>query len=140
MLDTMNTPYKIVIVEDDVMLAEIYQTLLRSHGYETQVANDGRTGVDLIKQTKPDLVLLDIMLPQLSGDQVLYEMRTDEAAKDIKVIMLTNISETEAPENLEKLNFSRYIVKANLVSNQLPEICREVIEESSDQTAGAKAL
>ena len=140
MLNVMDTKYKIVIVEDDVMLAEIYQTLLRSHGFEALVANDGRTGVELIKQQKPELVLLDIMLPQLSGDQVLYELRADETTKDIKVIMLTNISETEAPENLDKLNFSRYIVKANLVSNQLPDICKEVIEESPDQSADIKAL
>ena len=132
--------YKVVIVEDDKMLAEIYQTLLASNGFIALVANDGRTGVDLIKKELPDLVLLDLMLPELSGDQVLYEMRTNEPTKDTKVIMLTNISETEAPENLDKLNFSRYIVKANLISNQLPDICREVINQTTEDAAEFKAL
>lgn len=122
------------------MLAEIYQTLLNSNGYNALVANDGQTGSDLIMKELPDLVLLDLMLPQLSGDQVLYNIRTNADTKDTKVIMLTNISETEAPENLDTLNFSRYIVKANLVSSQLPEICREVIEETSNDSAEYKAL
>jgi len=135
-----NKTYKVVIVEDDLMLAEIYQTLLNSNGYNALVANDGQTGSDLIMKELPDLVLLDLMLPQLSGDQVLYNIRTNADTKDTKVIMLTNISETEAPENLDTLNFSRYIVKANLVSSQLPEICREVIEETSNDSAEFKAL
>ncbi len=137
----MDTPqHKIVIVEDDAMLAEIYQTLLTNAGFAVLVANDGRTGADLIKAELPDLVLLDLMLPQLSGDMVLYELRSEETTKDTKVIMLTNISETEAPENLDKLNFSRYIVKANLISNQLPDICREVIGQTPDDAAAFKAL
>lgn len=131
---------KVVIVEDDKMLAEIYQTLLNANGFNALVANDGRTGADLVKAELPDLVLLDLMLPELSGDMVLYELRTNEPTKDTKVIMLTNISETEAPENLDKLNFSRYIVKANLISNQLPDICREVLTQSPDQEADLKAL
>lgn len=135
-----NKQYKVVIVEDDVMLAEIYQTLLEASGYKALVANDGQAGSDLIMTELPDLVLLDLMLPQLSGDQVLFNIRSNEATKDTKVIMLTNISETEAPENIDKLNFSRYIVKANLISNQLPAICREVIEQTDDETAEYKAL
>jgi DNA-binding response OmpR family regulator len=135
-----NQQYKVVIVEDDKMLAEIYQTLLNANGFTALVANDGRAGADLVKAEKPDLVLLDLMLPELSGDMVLYEIRTNEDTKDTKVIMLTNISETEAPENLDKLNFSRYIVKANLISNELPNICREVISESTEESAELKAL
>lgn len=131
---------KVVIVEDDKMLAEIYQTLLSSNGFNALVANDGRTGADLIKEEQPDLVLLDLMLPELSGDMVLYEIRSDERTRATKVIMLTNISETEAPEGLDKLGFSRYIVKANLISNQLPDICNEVIAETPDQSAEAVAL
>lgn len=134
------TQPKVVIIEDDKMLAEIYQTLLAANGFNALVANDGRTGADLVKSEQPDLVLLDLMLPELSGDMVLYEIRTNEPTKDTKVIMLTNISETEAPENLDKLNFSRYIVKANLVSNELPNICREVIGQSADEDAAFKAL
>ncbi|HSX23524.1 MAG TPA: response regulator [Candidatus Saccharimonadales bacterium] len=118
---------KIILVEDDQMLAEIYQTRLQLAGYECLIANDGMTGLLLIKEHLPDLVLLDLMLPQISGDDILREMRKHDWGKDIKAIFLTNISESEAPEGLEELGFERYIVKANLANNQLAEIVAETL-------------
>ena len=118
---------KIVLVEDDVMLAEIYQTRLQMAGYECVVANDGTTGLQLVKQHMPDLALLDLMLPQMSGDEILREMRNSDWGKSIKAIFLTNISESEAPEGIKNLNFERYIVKANLKNNELAEIIAETL-------------
>jgi DNA-binding response OmpR family regulator len=118
---------KIVLVEDDKMLSEIYQTRLQLAGYQCIAAYDGANAVSIIKQEKPDLVLLDLMIPQLSGDEVLKIMRGQDWGKDIKVIILTNISEAEAPKSLDKLKFERYIVKVNLVHNQLAEIVAETL-------------
>ena len=118
---------KIVLVEDDVMLAEIYQTRLEIAGHTCKVAHDGLDGLLLIKQEQPDLVLLDIMLPQLSGDDILREMRKNDWGKDIKAVFLTNISESEAPDGLDDLHFERYIVKANLANNQLADIVNEIL-------------
>ena len=118
---------KIVLVEDDAMLAEIYQTRLQLAGYDCFVANDGLSGLSLIRQQLPDLALLDLMLPQMSGDDILREMRRSEWGKNIKAIFLTNISESEAPEGIQELNFNRYIVKANLINNQLAEIVAETL-------------
>ena len=131
---------KICVIEDDKGLAEIYQTLLTTAGFTVVVANDGAAGLKLVEDTLPDLVLLDLMLPELSGYDVLKGMRTSEWGRDIKVIMLTNISETEAPDGIEQLGFSRYIVKANLVSNKLPDICTEVISEAPQDSVEIKAL
>lgn len=130
----------ICIVEDDKSLAEIYQTLLQTAGLKAVVANDGAAGLQLIQDTMPDLVLLDLMLPQLSGYDVLKAMRESEWGKDIKVVMLTNISETEAPEGIEQLGFSHYIVKANLVSKDLPALCEEVIAEAPGDSVETRAL
>lgn len=124
---------KIVLVEDDVMLAEIYQTRLELAGHVCKVAHDGLDGLLLIKQERPDLVLLDLMLPQLSGDGILREMRKHDWGKDIKAVFLTNISESEAPDNLEELNFERYIVKANLFNNQLAEVVGEILGVGHDK-------
>lgn len=125
---------KVVLVEDDKMLAEIYQTWLLTAGHECIVANDGAMGLATINRELPDLVLLDLMLPNLSGDEILARMRASDWGKTIKAIFLTNISEAEAPEGIEKLGFERYIVKANLLSNQLPNIVSEVLG-SQPQTA-----
>ena len=119
---------KIVLVEDDAMLAEIYQTRLNLAGYNCLVANDGVTGLSMLEKELPDLALLDLLLPEMSGDEILREMRKSNWGKDIKAIFLTNISESEAPEGLEDLNFERYIVKVDLQNNQLVEIVQQTLE------------
>lgn len=119
---------KIVLVEDDQMLAEIYQTRLKLAGHECHVAHDGVSGLELIKKLIPDLALLDLMLPEMSGDNILRAMRESEWGKKIKAIFLTNISESEAPENIHQLGFERYIIKANLANNELAEIVDHTLQ------------
>ncbi len=122
---------KIVIAEDDQMLAEIYQTRLELAGHEVSVAHDGLIALNKIHEVMPDLALLDLMMPQLSGDEVLAEMRKSDWGKDIKVILLTNISKAEAPNTLDDLQFERYIVKVELSHNQLAEIVDETLATSN---------
>ncbi len=124
---------KIVLVEDDAMLAEIYQTRLKLAGYDCLVANDGMSGLLLIEKELPDLCLLDLMLPNLSGDDILRHMRATAWGKNLKAIFLTNISESEAPDDLKKLHFERYIVKANLANNQLVEIVTETLRKAKQK-------
>lgn len=119
---------KIVLAEDDQMLAEIYQTRLELDAQHTcKVAHDGMSALTLIHKEMPDLVLLDLMMPQLSGDQVLQRMRETEWGKNIKVIILTNISESEAPTSLDNLQFERYIVKVSLGHNDLVDIVNQAL-------------
>lgn len=116
----------IVLVEDDELLSEMYQAALLSEGFQCSVALDGATGLDLVDHVQPDLVLLDLMLPQMSGDEVLSRMRQSERTKDTKVIIMTNISETEAPDLLKTLDFERYIVKANTTLLEVIEIVKQL--------------
>lgn len=119
---------KIVLAEDDQMLAEIYKIRIEMAGHVCQVANDGLTALQLIQETRPDLVLLDLMMPQLSGDEVLARMRASDWGKDIKVILLTNISPSEAPLSLKELQFERYIVKVDLAHDDLATIINETLQ------------
>ncbi len=116
----------IVLVEDDALLSEMYQAALISEGFQCSVALDGTTGLDLITHTQPDLVLLDLMLPQMSGDEVLAKMRQLDRTKHTRVIIMTNISESEAPEQLKHLQFERYIVKANTSLLEVIEIIKKM--------------
>jgi len=125
---------KIVLVEDDAMLAEIYQTRLAMAGHDCVVAHDGVTGLELIKKLLPDLALLDLMLPQMSGDAILKAMRDSDWGKKIKAIFLTNISETEAPDNIQHLGFERYIVKANLSNNELADIVNDALKSTDERS------
>lgn len=118
---------KIVLVEDDQMLAELYKTRLEMAGYTCLVANEGTAGLALIEKELPNLVLLDLMLPNMSGDEILRAMRSSTWGKNIKAIFLTNISESEAPEGIQELGFEQYIIKANLINDQLAEIVRSYL-------------
>ena len=118
---------KIVVVEDDKMLAEMYQYSLQNHGYTVVLAYDGPSALTVIENELPHLILLDLMLPQMSGDQVLKHLRESVWGKDLKVIITTNISESEAPETLRELTFERYLVKANTPPSQLVQIVKQTL-------------
>lgn len=129
----------VVLVEDDALLSEMYQQALLNAGFHCSVALDGATGLDLIDHTLPDLVLLDLMLPQLSGDEVLRRMRDSERTKDTRVIIMTNISKSEAPAILDTLHFERYIVKANTTLIEVIGIVSELLGATDDSQALASA-
>lgn len=127
----------IVLVEDETLLAEMYQARLASEGYVCHIAPDGEAGWNMIKEKTPDLVLLDIMLPKMSGDEVLAKVRQDEATKHTKVIIMTNINETEAPDQIMLLGFERYIVKANYTLDQVLDVVRETLLSASPKLSTA---
>ncbi len=118
---------KVVIVEDDIPLAEMYKFKLDGAGFVCEIALDGAAGLELIKNSKPDLVLLDLMLPQMTGGDVLKHMRGSQWGKNIKVIVLTNVSEAEAPDELRKLGIERYLVKANNTPSQVIEFVNQAL-------------
>lgn len=118
---------KIAIIEDDIALADMYKLKLESAGLEVIVAYDGQSGLEMISKDTPDLVLLDLMLPQLTGSEVLAQYRKTPQGKDTKVIILTNISEYEAPDELYELNILRYMVKANYTPSQVIVVVQEAL-------------
>lgn len=118
---------KIAVVEDDQPIAKMYETKLKLAGYDVQVAHNGSSGFDLLKQFSPDLVLLDIRMPEVSGDEMLEKVRSTDWGSGILVIILTNISKDEAPSSLRLLGIERYIVKAHHTPAQVLEIVNEVL-------------
>lgn len=117
----------IVVVEDDQMLAEIYETTLVGGGHQVTLVPDGAQALTTIKDKNPDLVFLDLMIPSISGDEVLRQLRESDWGKDIKVIITTNISEAEAPDILQTLHFERYLIKANTGPSELLQIANQAI-------------
>lgn len=117
----------IAVIEDDEGLSEIYQVSLQADGFQTVYARDGKTGLDVIQKSMPDLVLLDIMMPQMSGDQVLAAMRATEWGKNIPVIISTNISEAEIPTSLRGLKYDALLIKANNSPSQIIDLIKKVL-------------
>jgi two-component system, response regulator len=121
------TPKRIVIVEDNVSLAEIYKTRLELLGYVCFIAYNGITGLYFIQKELPDLVLLDLMVPDIAGDQILLRMRGSTWGKNIPVFIISNLNEADAPAGLRDLGIEGYAVKANLSNDQIDQIVNKIL-------------
>lgn len=119
---------KIAIIEDDLAIAQMYRLKFEAEGYEAEVAENGRLGLQLCQEMKPDMILLDLMMPEMNGDEMLEKMRKTDWGKDIKVIILTNVGEQEAPEVLKKLNVTAFIVKADMTPSQVAEFVKQKLK------------
>ncbi len=123
----MKSKLKVAVIEDDVPIKELYEFKLKKEGFEVRSAEDGDIGLELVKEFKPDLILLDLLMPHKNGEDMLEELRQFDWAKDIRVIILTNISKDEAPSKLRLLNVDRYIVKAHYTPQQVVDIAKKVL-------------
>ena len=121
---------KIAIIEDDQTISQMYRMKFEADGFEVQLADNGRRGVDLVKSFRPDIVLLDLQMPEMNGDEALTEIRGNEWGKDIPVIILTNMGEEESPKSLENLQVKSYIVKADLTPSQVVSRVKETLKIS----------
>lgn len=138
-MDTDTAPKKIVIVEDNVSLADIYKTRLEIIGYKCFVAYDGVEALDMIQRELPNLVLLDLMIPKVAGDQVLERMRASDWGKDIKVYIISNLNEADAPAGLRDKGIVGYAVKANLSNDQLDQLVDNILKPAG-QTEDVSSL
>ncbi len=127
-MDESSTAKKIVIVEDNVELADIYKTRLELIGYKCLLAYDGIAALYSIQRELPDLVLLDLMVPAVAGDEVLKKMRASDWGKSIPVHIISNLNEADAPEGLRELGIEGYTVKINLENDDLDKIVDGILK------------
>jgi len=132
---------KILIIEDYAVLARMYQNKLREDGFEVEVSLDGEDGEKKIREFKPDLVLLDIMLPKKDGLDILEEMKKDPETADVDVVLLTNLG--GPPETIERglqLGAVAYLVKANYTPRQVIDLVKETLAKRAEKPALTPAL
>lgn len=122
---------RITVVEDDSAIASMYKFKLELSGFSVAVAYDGEEGLEVIEKFKPDLILLDIKMPGMCGDEMLEKLRQTEWGAPIRVVVLTNISKDEAPASLRLLNVDRYIVKAHYTPTQVIEVVQDVLGQKA---------
>lgn len=123
----MSSKPRAVVVEDDHDIQYLYKLKLEREGFDVAVASNGQEGLEIIKQFRPEIVLLDLMMPIMNGSEMLAEMRGEEWGSETRVIILTNISKDEAPQALRFLRVDRYIVKAHHTPAQVVRIVYEVL-------------
>ncbi len=125
------TPYpKIVLIEDDTFLVGMYVTKLELEHFETYVATDGAKGLTTAKQIRPDCILLDIVLPEMNGFQVLEELKRDPATRSIPVILLTNLGQKKDIDRGMALGASDYLIKAHFMPSEVVDKIKKLIRDT----------
>lgn len=119
---------KIAIVEDDQAISQMYRFKFEAEGFKVETAENGKLGLELAENMKPDIILLDLMMPEMTGDEMLIKMRKTSWGKNIKVIILTNTGEQELPEQVKSLDVSAVILKADMTPRQVAELVKETIK------------
>ncbi len=119
---------KVAIIEDDQAISQMYRIKFEAEGYEVETAANGKLGLQLSETMKPDIILLDLMMPEMNGDEMLKKLRATTWGKDVKVIILTNMGEQEIPPEVKELGVSAVILKADMTPKQVAEVVKEQLK------------
>jgi CheY-like chemotaxis protein len=117
----------ILLVEDEISLRRVLKVKLVATGYRVLEAKDGKQGLNLAIKNKPDLILLDIIMPVMDGLTMLSKLRQDKAGADIPVIMLTNLNDTEKMRTAKAGGVSDYLIKTNWTLKDLLKLIKQKI-------------
>lgn len=128
---SMSTPIKVAIIEDDTFLAGMYEQKFRLEQMNPMMAYDGEAGLELVRAQKPDIVLLDIMMPKMDGWEVLQVLRSDQATKNIPVIMLTNLGQKEDVDLALKYGANDYLIKAHFNPQEVIDRVRTLVAKQT---------
>ncbi len=126
----------VLLVEDDTTVAEVYRQRLELEGFDAQTVHDGETAIGVIRAAKPDLVLLDAMMPKISGFDVLDAVRKDPYTADTRVIMLTALSQPKDKERAENLGIDEYLVKSQVVISDVVDCVKKHLGSVSEVSEG----
>jgi len=120
---------KILIIEDDPFLSEMYAAKFIENGFEVEVSSDGKSGLAKIEDFRPDLVLLDIVLPKMDGFEMLKKVKEKEELKEIPVVLLTNLGQKNEVEKGIALGAEEYIIKAHFTPTAVVAKVNEILNK-----------
>ncbi|MCA9324725.1 response regulator [Candidatus Saccharibacteria bacterium] len=120
---------KVLLVEDDNNLREIYEARLQAEGYEIASAQDGEQALVVAKQFKPDLIISDVMMPKISGFEMLDILRNTDGLKQTRVIMLTALGQAEDKSRADSLGADRYLVKSQVTLEDIVKAAHEILDD-----------
>lgn len=125
---------QILLVEDDPFIQDIYQTALEQADFEVKIAEEGDQALRSMEQEKPDLILLDIVLPGMNGWDVLNEIKSDSDLKDVKVFVLSNLNQKDEVDKGKNLGADRYLIKAHYTPSQVVEEIKQEFNYGSNSS------
>jgi len=106
--------FKILVIEDDKLLKKIYQTKLAIEGYDAVIASNGEEGLEMAKEFKPDLILLDLLMPIKTGFEVLEDISKNKTLKSIPIIVATNLGQEADRQRISHFGVKDYIIKSDI--------------------------
>ena len=124
----LNKKYLILLAEDDEFLQRMYSIKLESSGFSVVLASDGEEAIKKTKETNPDLALVDILMPKKDGFDVLKELRADPKFKNLPIIVLTNLSETEDIKRAKELGSNEYIIKSHFLPSEVIDVIKKYLK------------
>lgn len=116
---------KVAIIEDDQTISQMYRFKFEAEGYTVETAENGKLGLQMAEAFKPDIILLDLMMPEMTGDEMLKKLRATTWGKTTKVIILTNMGEQEVPAGVRELGVAAIILKADMTPRQVAELVKK---------------
>src|SRR2546421_4458640 len=122
---------KMLIIEDDKIVGNIYRRKFQTEGFQVELAPDGEAGLTAVKQFKPDMVILDLMLPKLSGIEVLKQLRAEETTRSLPVIVLSNAYLSSAVQEAWKAGANHCMIKASCTPKQLIDMVNKLGAETT---------
>jgi DNA-binding response OmpR family regulator len=125
---------KILLVEDDNNLREIFEMRLQAEGYNTLTASDGEEALVVALKEKPDLIIADVMMPKMSGFEMLETLRAAPDTNRVKVIMMTALGQAEDQARGEKLGVVKYLVKSQVTLEDFVRVVKEVVSPAQGGT------
>ena len=134
----MDEKKRILLVEDDTSLAAVYESRLQLEGFDVKLVNNGELALAAALEYKPDLILLDAMMPKISGFDVLDILRNTPETTNIRVIMLTALSQPKDKERAEQLGVDEYLVKSQVVINDVVERVRYHLGMSASEHSDSR--
>jgi DNA-binding response OmpR family regulator len=120
----------VLIIEDDSYISDMYKIKLESENFEVVIANDGIVGIKILEKQKPDIILLDIVMPKVDGFSVLKTIKKNSELKEIPVILLTNLSQKESVERGFELGADGYIIKAHFTPSEVIGKIKDILKKN----------
>jgi len=124
----MNKAKKILLIEDEEIIINLLQRKLEKEGYEMRVARDGQEGLEKMKEAKPDLVLLDIIMPKMGGFEVMEEMQKEAELKKIPVIIISNSGQPVELDRAKELGVRDWLIKTEFDPQEVLEKVKKQID------------
>ena len=117
----------IALIEDDETISQMYTYKLQASGFRTVTAYNGKQGLELCEKMNPEIILLDVLMPEMTGPEMLEKLRQTDWGVKIKVLILTNMGEQEIPDVVKKYNVEDVILKADMTPSQVAALVKKTI-------------